>query len=141
MIVVPLTIRETDVLRLLAQHCSNEEIAADLVLSLNTVKTHMRSLFQKLSVSRRATPSAEGGRSASVKRDHSALRTCWAPRYLQIVRSPRSGATCGRPKSTAGQASAAALSRSNSVCVIVPWSSRFFAVAIWSAGLLRPATS
>jgi ATP/maltotriose-dependent transcriptional regulator MalT len=54
MIVVPLTARETDVLRLLAQHCSNEEIAADLVLSLNTIKTHMRSLFQKLSVSRRA---------------------------------------------------------------------------------------
>ena len=52
--VVPLTTRETDVLRLLAQLCSNEEIAADLVLSLNTVKTHMRSLFQKLSVSRRA---------------------------------------------------------------------------------------
>jgi ATP/maltotriose-dependent transcriptional regulator MalT len=54
MIVVPLTSRETDVLRQLAQLCSNEEIAADLVLSLNTVKTHMRSLFQKLSVSRRA---------------------------------------------------------------------------------------
>jgi ATP/maltotriose-dependent transcriptional regulator MalT len=54
MFVVPLTARETDVLRLLAQLCSNEEIAADLVLSLNTVKTHMRSLFQKLSVSRRA---------------------------------------------------------------------------------------
>jgi LuxR family transcriptional regulator, maltose regulon positive regulatory protein len=54
MFIVPLTTRETDVLRLLAQLCSNEEIAADLVLSLNTVKTHMRSLFQKLSVSRRA---------------------------------------------------------------------------------------
>ena len=54
MFLVPLTTRETDVLRLLAQLCSNEEIAADLVLSLNTVKTHMRSLFQKLSVSRRA---------------------------------------------------------------------------------------
>jgi LuxR family maltose regulon positive regulatory protein len=54
MLVVPLTARETDVLRLLAQLCTNEEIAADLVLSLNTVKTHMRSLFQKLSVTRRA---------------------------------------------------------------------------------------
>jgi LuxR family maltose regulon positive regulatory protein len=51
---VPLTTRETDVLRLLADFCSNEEIAADLVLSLNTVKTHMRSLFQKLAVTRRA---------------------------------------------------------------------------------------
>ena len=53
-LVIPLTTRETDVLRLLAEFCSNEEIAADLVLSLNTVKTHMRSLFQKLSVTRRA---------------------------------------------------------------------------------------
>ncbi len=52
--VVPLTTRETDVLRLLAQFCSNDEIAADLVVSMNTVKTHMRSLFQKLSVTRRA---------------------------------------------------------------------------------------
>jgi ATP/maltotriose-dependent transcriptional regulator MalT len=51
---VPLTTRETDVLRLLADFCTNEEIAADLVLSLNTVKTHRRSLFQKLSVTRRA---------------------------------------------------------------------------------------
>jgi LuxR family transcriptional regulator, maltose regulon positive regulatory protein len=51
--VVPLTARETDVLNLLAEFCSNEEIAADL-LSLNTVKTHVRSLFQKLSVTRRA---------------------------------------------------------------------------------------
>jgi LuxR family transcriptional regulator, maltose regulon positive regulatory protein len=53
-LVVPLTARETDVLNLLAEFCSNEEIAAELVLSLNTVKTHMRSLFQKLSVTRRA---------------------------------------------------------------------------------------
>jgi LuxR family maltose regulon positive regulatory protein len=54
LIVVPLTVRETDVLKRLAEFCSNEEIAEDLVLSLNTVKTHMRSLFQKLSVTRRA---------------------------------------------------------------------------------------
>ena len=54
MLLVPLTARETDVLKLLAQLCTNEEIAVDLVLSLNTVKTHMRSLFQKLSVTRRA---------------------------------------------------------------------------------------
>ena len=53
-IAVPLTARETDVLNLLADYCSNEEIAADLVVSMNTVKTHIRSLFQKLSVTRRA---------------------------------------------------------------------------------------
>jgi LuxR family maltose regulon positive regulatory protein len=54
MFAVPLTARESDVLKLLAQLCTNEEIATDLVLSLNTVKTHMRSLFQKLAVTRRA---------------------------------------------------------------------------------------
>jgi LuxR family maltose regulon positive regulatory protein len=54
LIIVPLTKRETQVLMRLAEFCSNEEIATDLVLSLNTVKTHMRSLFQKLSVTRRA---------------------------------------------------------------------------------------
>jgi LuxR family maltose regulon positive regulatory protein len=53
-LIVPLSVREIEVLRALADYCSNEEIAADLVLSLNTVKTHMRSLFQKLSVTRRA---------------------------------------------------------------------------------------
>jgi LuxR family transcriptional regulator, maltose regulon positive regulatory protein len=53
-LIVPLSARETEVLEALADYCSNEEIAADLVLSLNTVKTHMRSLFQKLSVTRRA---------------------------------------------------------------------------------------
>jgi LuxR family transcriptional regulator, maltose regulon positive regulatory protein len=52
--VVPLSARETDVLKLLAQLWTNEEIAADLFLSMNTVKTHVRSVFQKLSVSRRA---------------------------------------------------------------------------------------
>ena len=54
MFVVPLSARETDVLKLLAQLWTNEEIAADLFLSMNTVKTHIRSVFQKLSVSRRA---------------------------------------------------------------------------------------
>jgi LuxR family transcriptional regulator, maltose regulon positive regulatory protein len=54
LIAVPLTKRETDVLIRLAEFCTNDEIAVELVLSLNTVKTHMRSLFQKLSVTRRA---------------------------------------------------------------------------------------
>jgi len=53
-LIVPLSAREIEVLQALTEYCSNEEIAADLVLSLNTVKTHMRSLFQKLSVTRRA---------------------------------------------------------------------------------------
>jgi LuxR family transcriptional regulator, maltose regulon positive regulatory protein len=58
--IVPLTRRETQVLQRLAEFCSNEEIAAELVVSLNTVKTHMRSLFQKLTVTRRADAVRQG---------------------------------------------------------------------------------
>ena len=46
--------RELAVLRLLPSGLSQREIAADLYVSFNTVKTHMRSIFAKLGVSSRA---------------------------------------------------------------------------------------
>lgn len=45
--------RELEVLRRLAAGQSNKEIARDLDVSPNTVKTHVANLFQKLEVSRR----------------------------------------------------------------------------------------
>ena len=47
---IPLTERETDVLRLLAQGQSNKEIAHHLYLVEDTVKTHVRHILSKLGV-------------------------------------------------------------------------------------------
>ncbi|MFF9218357.1 LuxR C-terminal-related transcriptional regulator [Streptomyces viridosporus] len=52
-VVEELSGRERDVLRRLALMMSTEEIAADLYVSVNTVKTHLKSVYRKLSVSRR----------------------------------------------------------------------------------------
>jgi len=45
--------RELEVLGLMAQGHSNQEIAAKLFVSLSTVKTHIQNLFEKLDVKRR----------------------------------------------------------------------------------------
>jgi DNA-binding CsgD family transcriptional regulator len=44
----PLTVSETLVLRYLPTHMGAPEIAAELFLSANTVKTHLRHLYRKL---------------------------------------------------------------------------------------------
>jgi len=52
---VLLTASELAVLRFLPSHLTNQEIAEALFLSINTVKTHLRSAYRKLGVaSRRA---------------------------------------------------------------------------------------
>jgi LuxR family maltose regulon positive regulatory protein len=48
-----LTYREQAVLRLMATSMSTAEIAAELCLSVNTVKTHLAAIYRKLSVGRR----------------------------------------------------------------------------------------
>jgi LuxR family maltose regulon positive regulatory protein len=49
----PLTDREQAVLRCLATSMSTRDIATDLGLSVNTVKTHIASIYRKLNRSRR----------------------------------------------------------------------------------------
>jgi LuxR family transcriptional regulator, maltose regulon positive regulatory protein len=50
---VPLTGSELAVLRFLPTHMTNQEIAEALFLSINTVKTHLRSVYRKLGVTTR----------------------------------------------------------------------------------------
>ena len=50
----PLTERELEILRLLVDGLSNQEIAEELVISLGTVKWHNRQIYSKLYVKSRA---------------------------------------------------------------------------------------
>lgn len=57
--------RELDVLQLMANGLSNEEIAGQLFISLNTVKTHSSNIFLKLDVKRR-TQAVEKARRLNI---------------------------------------------------------------------------
>jgi LuxR family transcriptional regulator, maltose regulon positive regulatory protein len=58
----PLTASEMAVLRLLHSHLTNQEIADALYLSVNTIKTHLRSTYHKLGVTSRRDAVARGRR-------------------------------------------------------------------------------
>lgn len=57
-----LTAREQDVLSLLSQGCTNQEIADRLYLGLTTVKTHVGSLYAKTGLSSRVALAQFGAR-------------------------------------------------------------------------------
>jgi DNA-binding CsgD family transcriptional regulator len=57
--------RELEVLQLMSEGLSNTEIAERLFVSLSTVKTHSRNLFDKLDVSRR-TQAIDKGKKLSL---------------------------------------------------------------------------
>jgi two-component system NarL family response regulator len=62
-----LTVREQDVLRLVARGRSNKEIAANLSITETTVKSHVRSIFSKLRVLSRTEAIAAASRRGLVK--------------------------------------------------------------------------
>lgn len=53
-----LTEREIEVLRLVARGASNPQIAAELAISINTVKVHLRNILDKLSLENRTQAAA-----------------------------------------------------------------------------------
>jgi LuxR family maltose regulon positive regulatory protein len=59
-LIEPLSRRELEVLRLIAQGLSNQEICERLFLALDTVKGHNRKIFDKLQVQRRTEAVARG---------------------------------------------------------------------------------
>lgn len=58
--------REHDVLQLVAQGSTNREIAAALFISENTVKTHLRSIMEKLHLANRSQAAAYAARRGLV---------------------------------------------------------------------------
>lgn len=59
-----LTEREREVLELLAQGLTNPRIAEQLFISTNTVKRHLKTIFEKLGVSTRAAAASRATRGA-----------------------------------------------------------------------------
>jgi two-component system, NarL family, response regulator LiaR len=66
----PLTERETDVLRLLAQGLSNKEIGQELVIGERTVKTHVSNILAKLNVASRTQAALHAIRIGLVPAPH-----------------------------------------------------------------------
>jgi LuxR family maltose regulon positive regulatory protein len=48
LLIEPLSERELEVLRLLTSHLPSTEIAQDLFISVNTVRSHLKSIYRKL---------------------------------------------------------------------------------------------
>lgn len=62
----PLSNREMEVLKLLVEGCSNQEIANRLVISLATAKTHVRNILNKLTVDDRTQAAVQAMRRGLV---------------------------------------------------------------------------
>jgi DNA-binding NarL/FixJ family response regulator len=62
-----LTVRESDVLRLVTEGCCNKTVARRLAIAPDTVKTHMKAIFQKLEANNRTEAAAVAERRGLFK--------------------------------------------------------------------------
>jgi len=74
LIVEPLSQREREVLGHLSAMKSTVEIAADMHISVNTVKTHLKSIYRKLAAARRGEAVRRARKAGLLLTDHSARR-------------------------------------------------------------------
>ncbi|MDD3013442.1 MAG: response regulator transcription factor [Candidatus Gastranaerophilales bacterium] len=65
-----LTVREIDVLSLIAKGYSNSEISKNLYISMNTVKTHIKNIFQKLEVEDRTHAAIKAFKSEILREEN-----------------------------------------------------------------------
>ena len=61
-----LSARELEILTRICRGASNLEIAADLYLSINTVKSHIRSAYRRIGITRRVDAVRWGARHGLV---------------------------------------------------------------------------
>jgi len=80
-----LTARETDVLRLLAEGHRNKIIARMLDISIGTVKSHLKAIFQKLDATSRTEVAAVAERRGLLEIDDDELGGSIAPRAVGAV--------------------------------------------------------
>jgi DNA-binding NarL/FixJ family response regulator len=63
---IPLSQRETEVLRLMVDGLTNQEIAARLIIGVSTVRTHVQHILEKLAVSGRTEAAVKAMRNALI---------------------------------------------------------------------------
>jgi LuxR family maltose regulon positive regulatory protein len=70
-LIEPLSDRELDVLRLLSTDLGGPDIARELALSLNTVRTHTKNIYSKLGVNNRRAAVSRAGELGVLTRGRS----------------------------------------------------------------------